>query len=362
MRLTSLAAGIITVGLAGYPAIGTIMAHAAAPSRQLFEGGDAPKAASASARQSGTAQQTQQNQIPDAQQTLKVGTQVVNVFATVRDKRHAIVSGLVQDDFKVYEDGVEQKVAFYSKEMNLPITLGILIDTSGSQTEILGAEQDTASRFVKEIMRKKDEAIVVSFDFDLNLLADFTEDTAVLERAIRRAEINAVSSGGVVTPGTLPQGSNGGTDLYDAVYAVCHDELASEAGRKAIVILTDAEDTGSKVSLQDSIEAAQRSDTVVHILLLSDEPFYYHMGLGYSGESVANKMSNDTGGRVIVVRNEKTLEKAFDELSEELRSQYVLGYYPTNEKRDGTFRKIKVDIDKPDMKVLARRGYYAPSH
>jgi VWFA-related protein len=364
MRLTSVAVGIITLGLAGYPAVGTMMARATASPRQLSEGGHALITSGSGAHQPSTqqTQQTQQDQIPTSQQTLKVGTQVVNVFATVRDKKHEITSNLKQEDFKVYEDGVEQKVAFYSKEMNLPITLGILIDTSGSQREILGAEQDTASRFVKEIMRKKDEAIVVSFDFDLNLLADFTEDTAVLERAIRRTEINAVSSGGVVTPGTLPQGSNGGTDLYDAVYAVCHDELGSEAGRKAIVILTDAEDTGSKVSLQDSIEAAQRSDTVVHILLLSDEPFYYRMGMGYGGEGVANKMTGETGGRTIVVRNEKTLEKAFDEISEELRSQYVLGYYPTNVARDGTFRKIKVEVTQSDLKVLARKGYYAPSH
>ncbi len=361
MRLTSLAAGIITLSLAGYPAIGTIMAHAAARPRQMSEAGRAAATPGSSARNS-FVQQTQQDQVPTAGQTLKVSTQLVNVFATVRDKKHGIVTGLTQDDFKISEDGVDQKVAFFSKEMNLPITLGILIDTSGSQQEILGAEQDTASRFVKEIMRKKDEAIVLSFDFDVNLLADFTEDTAVLERAIRRTEINAVSSGGVVTPGTLPQGSNGGTDLYDAVYLACHDELASEAGRKAVVVLTDAEDTGSKLSLQESIEAAQRSDTVIHILLLSDEPFYYHMGMGYSGEGVANKMTNETGGRLIVVRNEKTLEKAFDEISEELRSQYILGYYPTNEKRDGTFRNIKVDIAKADMKVLARRGYYAPSH
>jgi VWFA-related protein len=365
MRLTSLVAGILTIGLAGYPAIGTVMArtaaHAAAPPRQLASGSGMPVAARPNARQS-FAQQTQQDQVPTAGQTLHVSTQLVNVFATVRDKKHAIVTGLTQDDFKISEDGVEQKVAFFSKEMNLPITLGILIDTSGSMTDILGAEQDTASRFVKEIMRKKDEAIIVSFDFDLNLLADFTEDTAVLERAIRRTEINAVSSGGVVTPGTLPQGRNGGTDLYDAVYASCHDYLASEAGRKAIVILTDAEDTGSKVSMQESIEAAQRSDTSIHILLLSDQPFYGRMGLGYGGEGVASRMTNDTGGRLIVVRNEKTLEKAFDEISEELRAQYILGYYPTNEKRDGTFRKIKVDITKPDFKVLARRGYYAPTH
>ena len=202
--------------------------------------------------------------------------------------------------------------------------------------------------------------MVISFDFDINLLADFTEDPSVLERAIRRAEISEVSSGGVVTPGTVPQGSNGGTDLYDAVYLAAHDELATEAGRKAIIVLSDAEDTGSKVSLDQSIEASQRADAVIHFLRLSDEPFYFRTGLGYSGASVARKMADETGGREVEVRNEKNLEAAFSLISEELRSQYVLGYYPTNVKRDGAFRKIKVEVTRSDSKILARKGYYAP--
>jgi VWFA-related protein len=361
MRLTSIAAGLFTLSLAGFPALHWMAAGASAAAPR--PGDSTAEAGRAGSRtwQSGS-QPSQQEQTPQSSQTIIARTALVNVFATVRDKHHAIVNNLTQDDFRIYEDGVEQKVAYFAKEMDLPITLGILIDTSGSQQAILGAEQDTASRFVKEIMRKKDEAMVISFDFDVNLLADFTEDTSVLERAIHRTQINAVSSGGVVTPGTIPQGSNGGTDLYDAVYLACHDELASEAGRKAVIVLTDAEDTGSKLTVQDAIEAAQRADTVIHILLLSDEPFYYSMGLGYSGASVANKMASDTGGRVIGVRNEKSLEKAFDELTDELRQQYVLGYYPTNTNRDGTFRKIKVEVTNSDYKILARKGYYAPSH
>jgi VWFA-related protein len=344
MRLTSIAAGLLILALAGVPALSAAL----------------PRAFGA---QDQSQQQSQQDQVPQTSQTLKSGVALVNVFATVRDKRHAIVSGLTQDDFKVYEDGVEQKVAFFSKEMNLPITLAILIDTSGSQQSVLGAEQDTASRFVHEIMRKRDEAIVISFDTDVNLLADFTEDPSVLERAIRRTQINAVGAGGVVTPGTVPQGNNaGGTNFYDAVYLACHDELSTEAGRKAVIVLTDAEDTGSQLSLPEAIESAERADTVVHVLLLADVMGYFSQGMGYNGGAVANKMAGDTGGRVIAVRSEKSLEKAFDELAEELRSQYVLSYYPSNEKKDGTFRKIKVETTKDDLKALARRGYYAPSH
>ncbi|HUJ30933.1 MAG TPA: VWA domain-containing protein [Candidatus Acidoferrum sp.] len=358
MRLTRVAAVTLALAVASYAALNALAPSASGAPPQSTAGPMHP--GGAGQPQERPAPPPQQQQPPESSQTLKVQTNLVNVFVTARDKHNGVISDLGKDDFKVYEDGQEQKVAFFAKEADMPITLGILIDTSGSMQNILGAEQDTASRFVHEIMRKKDEAMIISFDFDLNLLADFTEDTAVLERAIRTAQINAVSSGGVVTPSTVPTGSNGGTDLYDAVYAACHDQLSGEAGRKAIILLTDAEDTGSKLTMQDAIESAQRSDTVIHVLRLSDEPFYMSMGLGYSGASVARKMAEDTGGREIEVRSQKSLEKAFDQISEELRSQYLIGYYPTNAKRDGTFRKIKVDVNRPDVKLLARRGYYAP--
>lgn len=235
------------------------------------------------------------------------------------------------------------------------MTLGILIDTSGSMDRILNAEQDAASQFLQRVMRKNDEAMVISFDLDVNLLADFTQDTRVLERAIRRTVINAPAAGIGGTVGTIPT-QGGGTNLYDAVYLAAHDELASEAGRKAIILLTDAEDTGSRLRIQDAVEAAQRADTVIHVLLLRD-----FMATSGVGPGVANKMASETGGRVIDVHNNKTLEKAFDEIAEELSSQYVLGYYPTNEKRDGTFRKIQVEVvSRSDAKVTARKGYYAP--
>jgi VWFA-related protein len=357
MRLTSLAASILTLGLAGYAALSTLTPRASAAPRQSTAG---PMRPAGSAPPQDAPKPPQQQPPPQSSQTLKVQTSLVNVFVTVRDKHNGIISDLGKDDFKVMEDGQDQKIAYFAKESDMPLTLGILIDTSGSMQNILDAEQDTASRFVHEIMRKKDEATIISFDFDIDQLAEFTEDTTVLERAIRRTQINAVSSGGVVTPSTVPTGSNGGTDLYDAVYVTCHDQFSSEAGRKAIILLTDAEDTGSKVTLQQAIEAAQRTDSVIHVLRLSDEPFYMSLGVGYSGASVARKMAEDTGGREVEVRGQKSLEKAFDQISEELRSQYVIGYYPTNDKHDGTFRKIKVDVNRPDMRILARKGYYAP--
>ena len=286
---------------------------------------------------------------------IRVQVNLVSLYATVRDKHKAVVKGLTKDDFEVYEDGQLQEITGFSAETDLPITLGILMDTSGSMDRILSAEQDAASQFLQRVMRKTDEAMVISFDLDVNLLADFTADTRVLERAIRRTVINAPAAGIGGTVGTIPT-RGGGTNLYDAVYLAAHDELATEAGRKAIILLSDCEDTGSRLKIQDAIEAAQRADTVIHVLLLRD-----FMATSGVGPGVANKMSSETGGRVIDVHNNKTLEKAFDEIAEELSSQYVLGYYPTNEKRDGTFRKIQVEIiSRPDAKITARKGYYAP--
>ncbi|MGB2621139.1 MAG: VWA domain-containing protein [Candidatus Acidiferrum sp.] len=282
--------------------------------------------------------------------TIKSQVNLVNLFVTVRDKSKHIATNLTQNDFKVYEDGQEQKIAFFSKEVTLPITLGLLMDTSGSEQNMLGAIQDGASTFLNRVMRKGDEAMIISFDLDVDLLSDFTEDRSQLNRAIHRAQINA--GGPMMTPGTLPTG-NIGTDFYDALYLACHDELASEAGRKAVVVLTDAEDNGSKVRVEEAIEAAQRTDTVVHILLVYDP----RMG---ANSSVAKKITDETGGRMIVVNSEKHLLEAFDQISEELRSQYTLGYYPTNTARDGQFRKIKVEVTDHSDKVLARKGYYAP--
>lgn len=298
-----------------------------------------------------TAAMAQQPAQEPAQQapTIKAEVSLVNIFATVRDKQKHIVPNLKQEDFRIFENDQEQKVAFFSAEKTLPITLGLLIDTSGSEQNRLPAEQDAASRFLSQVMRKGDEAMILSFDLDVDLLSDFTEDRAQLQRAIHHTQING--GGPMVTPGTLPSGPNG-THLYDAIWVACGEKLATEAGRKALVIVTDAEDFGSKVTVEDATEAAQRTNTVVHFLLVHDP------GQGWRPD-IAHKIADQTGGRVIEVSSEKHLQEAFDQISEELRTEYTLGYYPTNPKRDGTFRKIKVETTEKDMKVLARKGYYA---
>lgn len=296
-------------------------------------------------------QRQSQGQTP----TIKAEVNLVNLFATVRDKNKRVVTDLKENDFKIFEDGHEEKIAFFAKEMNLPITLGLLLDTSGSEQYMLGAIQDAGARFLHRVLKKGDEAMVISFDTDVDLLADFTDDNSILTRAINKARINTPGGGYIAgNPGPVGGQNMVGTALYDAIYLACSDKLNGEAGRKAIVIVTDAEDEGSRVKLEEAIESAQRTDTVIHILLVADRRF------GGGRPDVAHKLAEETGGRMIVVNSEKHLEEAFDQISEELRSQYTLGYYPTNAAKDGKFRKIHVDTDNHDYKVLARKGYYAP--
>jgi VWFA-related protein len=295
-------------------------------------------------------------QAPDQGQgpVIKSEVTLVNLFATVRDKNRRIVTDLKQEDFHVAEDGHDEKIAFFSKEMALPITLGLLLDTSVSEQFMLSAIQDAGGRFMHRVLKKGDEAMVISFDSDVDLLSDFTDDKMILDRAINKARVNIPGGGSLAgNPGPIGSQHVTGTALYDAIYLACGEKLNGEAGRKAIIIVTDAQDEGSRVKLEEAVESAQRTDTVIHILLVADPRFGGNM-------SVAHRLTEDTGGRLIVVRSERNLEEAFDQISEELRSQYTLGYYPTNNARDGKFRKIKVEMTNHDLKVLARKGYYAP--
>jgi VWFA-related protein len=287
-------------------------------------------------------------------QSIKVGVSLVSLYATVRDNHKAIVPNLEQKDFKIFEDNAEQKVAFFAKEKTLPLTMGLLIDTSGSEVSMIGAEQQAATQFLQRVMQKNDEAMVITFDLDVDLLADWTNDLGMLNRAIRRAKVNTGGGGVGITPGPFPTSGQGGTNFYDAVYVACHDKMSSEAGRKALIILTDADDNGSKMRIEDAVEAAQRADTVIHVLVVYDSrgPFGSNFG-------AAKKLAEETGGRAIDVRSQKDLLKAFDEISEELRTEYSLGYYPTNPKLDGSYRKLKVELTNKDYKALTRKGYYA---
>jgi VWFA-related protein len=287
--------------------------------------------------------------------TTRIQVKLVRLYVTVRDKHGAIIQGLNKNDFHVYEDGVEQKIEFFSKDMTDPITLAMMIDTSGSQTNLLDAEKQTAWRFVRDILKKNDLVMALSFDSDVHMLADFTDDQALLQHAIDKAEINAPVILGPTSQNTP------GTVLYDAIYRVCNEKMPEEAGRKALIILTDAEDEGSTETEKDAILAAQNANAVIHVLLIAERAAYFLSGQMYTGGAVAHEMANQTGGRVISIRNDNDLDKAFDEITQELRSQYIVAYYPSNTKADGTFRKIKVETTDKDLRTLARAGYYAPS-
>src|SRR6202163_3073259 len=326
----------------------------------------------ASAQQSAPSpDQNQNRQDQDQDQsaaTLKVNVNVVQLFFNVKDKKGALIPSLTKNDFQIFEDGKPQTIKYFAAESNLPLTLGILIDASGSQANVLDMEKQVGGEFLSQILRDKDLAFVLSFDVQSELLQDFTSSVHALKEALNTARINTAGGSGGGIPGlgggTVPTiGTPKGTVLYDAVYLASHDELAQQVGRKAMILLTDGEDQGSQLKIKDAIEAAQKSDSIVYVLLCADRGFYGGFG-GYSGDSEMKKLTQETGGRLIEVGNKyDKLRKAFDQISEELRSQYNIGYVPTNSARDGSFRKGEIKPEDSNFKVQARSGYYAtPRH
>src|ERR1700736_3545491 len=301
-------------------------------------------------------------------ETLKVNVEVVQLFFNVKDKHGALIPNLNKDNFELFEDGQPQTIKYFRAESDLPLTLGILLDTSGSQLRVLDMEKVVGGSFLESTMRAKDEAFVISFGTDIELLQDFTSSVSRLRHALNDAKMNSggVScSGGPIGPqGPIPCSATGprGTALYDAVYLASHDEFSHEVGRKAMILLTDGEDQGSRLKIRDAIEAAQKADAICYVLLIADRGFYGFGG--YSGDAEMKKLTQETGGRMIEVGNKiDKLRKAFDQISEELRSQYNIGYVPTNSARDGSFRKVEIKPKDSNFKVQARSGYYAtPRH
>lgn len=307
------------------------------------------------------AQQSDDSQEPT--ETLKINVNVVQLFFNVKDKHGALIPNLKKEDFTIAEDGAPQTIKYFTAESNLPLTLGMMIDSSGSQRNVIDMEKEVGGAFLRQILTDKDEAFVISFDITVDLLQDFTRDPHRLQAALNKAKVNVdVTSGGIpgMGGGPVPQGNSPGTLLYDAVYLSAHDMLAKEVGRKAMVILTDGQDEGSRLKIQDAIEAAQKADAIVYVLLCADRGFYG--GFGYSGEGEMRRLTEQTGGRVINVGNKfDKLRDAFDQIAAELRSQYNIGYTPTNLKLDGTYRKIEIK-NKENYKIQSRAGYYAGHH
>ena len=286
--------------------------------------------------------------------TLKVRTNLVNVYFSARDK-NGFITNLRKDDCSIMEDKNPQTIKNFTQEKKLPLTIGILLDTSGSQMHVLPLEQESGAEFLKDVLTPKDEAFLISFDVNVDLLADYTNNAREIRRAMEKATINTGAGSGSVTG----NGQARGTLLYDAVYLAAHDKLRAEAGRKVIVMLTDGGDQGSQETLKSATEAAQKANVIVYVILIADRGFYGGFQMGYSGDRDMERLATDTGGRVINVGNDgKRLEAAFNQIQDELRTQYLLSYTPTNDKEDGSFRKIQMACGK-DAKVQARKGYYA---
>jgi VWFA-related protein len=288
-------------------------------------------------------------------QTLKVDVNLVNVYFSVRDKS-GFITNLHKDDCSIYEDKGLQKTKNFTQEKNLPLTIGILLDTSGSQMNVLPLEQQSGAEFLKDVLTPKDEAFLISFDINVNLLSDYTNSPREIKRSIDSAVINTGAGTGSVTG----NGAARGTLLFDAVYLAAHDKLRQEAGRKILVLLTDGGDQGSQENLKTATEAAQKANAIIYVILIADRGFYGGFGMGYTGDSDMERLAKDTGGRVINVGNNgKKLQEAFDQIQDELRTQYLASYTPTNPKiNDGTFRTLNITC-QPGQKIQARKGYYA---
>jgi VWFA-related protein len=308
-------------------------------------------------------QQPAHGQNPESQgpvAVFKTNANVVSIFFNVKDKRGALIPNLTKDDFSVAEDNKPQTIKYFTAESNLPLTLGIMIDSSASQTNVLDMEKEVGGAFLKQILTDKDEAYVISFDISVDLLQDFTRDVHRLQNALNKAKINSdFTSGGIpgMGGGPVPVQNPKGTLLYDAVYLSAHDMLSKEVGRKAMILLTDGEDEGSRLKISDAIEAAQKADAIVYVLLCADRGFYG--GFGYTGDAEMRRLTEQTGGRVINVGNKfDKLREAFNQIANELRSQYNIGYTSTNTNMDGSYRKLEIKC-KQNYKIQARAGYYA---
>jgi VWFA-related protein len=293
---------------------------------------------------------------PDQLPTFRKNVNLINLFFNVKGKHGGMVPGLTKDNFEVFEDGKPQVIKYFSAEANQPLTLGIMIDSSGSMQAMLPDEKVVATDFLRKVITEKDLAFVISFDISVDLLQDLTSDVHLLRAGLDKARTNvgtAMAGRPGMGQGPFPLPSNPkGTLLYDAVYLGSHDILSQQVGRKAMVILTDGVDNGSQVKLREALEAAQKADVICYVLLMFDPRYGSDM-------SDMNHLAEQTGGRAISVGNPDKLGKAFADISEELRTQYSMGYTSTNEKHDGTFRHIEVK-SKDGYKVQARKGYYAP--
>jgi VWFA-related protein len=281
----------------------------------------------------------------DVQESIKVDVDVVNVLCTIRDRKGVLVKDLDQQNFEIREDGKPQQVRYFARETDLPLTIGLLVDVSGSVRRLVQAEKNTAERFLEQVLRPQDQALLVGFSSTVVLWRDFTDSPSLLLATLEK--LHAVPFRGVPKDG----GPAPCTLLYDAVHSTANDKFQGVPGRKAMLVISDGTDIGSRQTIEGAIRAVQSANTIVY-------------GICYrnprdSGCSYLQTLAEPTGGRMFPVTPETPLSAIFQTIQEELRSQYSLGYVSTNTARDGSFRKLQVEVQPKGFKVEARKGYYA---
>jgi len=349
--------------------------------------------------------QSQQDQSPQPQ--LKIRTQdqkpaisvevkTVSVLATVRDKHGKIIPDLKKEDFQLDEDGRAQKIDYFQHETDLPLRMGLLVDTSLSQRKVIDDERTASYSFLDHLLREnKDMAFVIHFDHEVELLQDFTPSRPKLQAALQQLSIpqsdggsNSGGNGGGGGYGGYPNGGggrrgggmrHGGTQLYDAIFLGSDELMSKQQGRKALIVLSDGVDHGSKETMAEAIASAERADTIIYSIYFADEDEGGYGNRGFSmggpgmgrrgggrypqeqrpdGKKILEQISQQTGGRLFKASKKETLEKIYAEIDEDLRNQYSLAYTPDKGNTVG-YHKIHLTVpaQKDDI-ITARDGYY----
>ena len=285
------------------------------------------------------------------QPTFSTSVKVVNVLATVRNKTGSLIGNLGQDDFLLSEDGRPQTIRYFARETDLPLTLGLMVDTSGSQRRVLDAERGASLQFFDQVVREnKDQVFIMQFDSAVQVRQGLSSSVAKLDDALAYVDTETMSQ--------LRMQNGGGTLLYDAVARASGEIMKKLTGRKALIVLSDGVDLGSYGSLQEAVEAALRADTLIYSILYSDPGAYGILG-GGDGRRVLERMSNDTGGSFFGVSKKQPVDRIFDILQEELRNQYSLGYVSDKPITVSEFRNIQLTVRPKGLMVEARRRYWA---
>lgn len=293
---------------------------------------------------------TQRARARQQEPTFSSEVKVVNIFATVRDKSGTLIRDLTKEQFEVFEDGRPQQIRYFSQESDLPLTIGLLVDTSFSQGRVLEQERAASYRFLDEVLRQnKDQAVVIQFDQAVVIRQGLTSSHKDLQDTLALLDL----------PSREQAAEGSGTLLYDAVRQASIQIMREQQGRKAFVVLTDGVDVGSSVSLTDAIEAAQRANTLVYSILFSDESYYGGRALGPSGAGVLKRLSKETGGGYFEVSKTRGIGDIYEVIQQELRSEYSIGFVSDRPVTRSGFRSLRVIAKQKGLTVQARDRYYA---